>query len=135
MPQDILNRDSGTEAAAVLPIDFLAGTKERWLVQGVSATLTTSAGVGARQMVVELLDGALAIVLAFPASATVTASLSRTFAFGPGLPDTTLDQVIRTAMPVIAVPPGFTLRLRDSADIDATLDAARSFASLIRTGS
>lgn len=108
--------------------DFVPPAGQTWNVHSVSVLFVTTATVGNRVLTVELIDpngkvcGAWPIVSAQAASLTHQVTFSE--AYGTGFSTGTTPNVKQvTGLPKdFIVPPLWTLRVRDSAAIDAAAD-------------
>lgn len=96
-----------------------------WDLLSVWVELTSTASVGNRQMALEIQDTADDVVMTIAAGIVQTASLTRNYLFGPGLPDLTsfrAGDLLMTPIPKILLPAGFDIRIADTAAIDAAAD-------------
>lgn len=98
---------------------------EMWVLDWLHATLASSATVGNRQVNLELYDSSDVKRGDWHAGATQAASLTRHFAFQPGIYRETsfVDGDIQISLPYkLVVPSGWYVRVRDTAAVDAAAD-------------
>ena len=96
-----------------------------WMIQSLRAELTTTATVGNRQIAIQIRDDSDAIIAEVRAGATQTASLTRSYQFGPYLPDLTSfrdTDWISTPIDRLIVPAGCDIRIFDNNAVDAAAD-------------
>lgn len=98
---------------------------ELWQIDWVHAWLVSTATVGNRQIVLALYDQAGVIRGDWHAGTTQAASLTRHYAFQPGIYRETafVDGDIQISIPrKLVIPPGWYLRVYDSAAVAAAAD-------------
>ena len=96
-----------------------------WMIQSLRAELTTTATVGNRQIAVQIRDDSDDVIAEVRAGATQTASLTRSYHFGPHLPDLTSfrdTDWISTPIDPLIVPAGYDIRIFDNNAVDAAAD-------------
>ena len=95
-------------------------------IQQIAVKLVSTATVGNRRIVARVLNPAATVVAQIAAGATQAASLTHNYMFSPGLPRETAvvdnSLMVPLPMPGLYVPAGHTLRVLDSAAIDAAAD-------------
>lgn len=105
------------------PIVVPAGRRYKLLYGMV--TLVSTAVVGNRQMALEIIDDSANVVFRSLAGAVQTASLTREYHFAPNPVREAAfvaGQIMVPIPPDLIILPGWTLRLYDSAAIDAAAD-------------
>lgn len=124
---------SSVFAAAAGAKIFTVPTNQMWKITSLQAVLTSSAVVGNRQIAVQIKDAGGNALLDLAAGAVQAASLTHTYDFLPGAPRETafVANSLQATLPVaLYLAPGYTLKVYDSANIDAagdTLSAAMLF--------
>jgi len=97
----------------------------QWGIYWIHVEFVSTATVGNRQIELRLNDDSTDTIYLMSAGAVQTASLTRTYLFTPGVArETTFidGQVAVPIPPGLWLPPSFTVRVRDSAAIDAAAD-------------
>lgn len=120
-----LQRASAAGLTVGNTVSFVVPTTERYVIENVIGRVTTSATVGNRTFMVELIDLSAAVQSRFgwgshAASLAVVYSMVRSGLDGILQAAPVLALKV-TGLPVI-VPPGWTVRIRDMANIDAAAD-------------
>jgi hypothetical protein len=102
---------------------FTVPTGQVWVVSNILVTLASTATVGNRQMVAVVSDGTNTLAIQ-NADSTQAASLTEYYNFSPGYGSAAeAPTYYHTApLPVGVLQPGWTVRLYDSAAIDAAAD-------------
>lgn len=98
---------------------------EIWLLDWLHVTYVSTATVGNRQIVLRLYDSANVLRGDWHAGAVQAASLTRHYAFQPGIYRETafVDGDIQVAIPdKLVIPPRWYLRILDTAAVDAAAD-------------
>lgn len=95
-----------------------------WEVLSVWVELVTTATAGSRQLEVAYRDDSDLVVARSPAGATQGTGLTREYVFGGGLPLSTseVDGLLFAPLPRVILQPGYDIRVRDNAGIDAAAD-------------
>ena len=104
---------------------FVVPNNEQWKLSNAHITLVSDATVGNRQIVLEILDTAAAVVFSSAAGAVQAASVTRIYDYMQGITKETafVGTVIQVPIPFnLYVLSGYTLRVRDSAAISAAGD-------------
>lgn len=136
--RQIVNNSNYSESVAIVPPikgdrNAAAGSAKSWIVPNnelwklnfVQAILTSSAVVGTRQLAVQVKDAAGNAVLDLVAGVTQAASLTQRYGFFQGVPRETalVAGSLQASLPEdLYLPPGYTLRVYDSAAVDAAGD-------------
>ncbi len=117
-------------------VDITVPATKVWAVHYIAALIVTTATVGNRFLNLAVLNSTPSIIYAAPATAAVAASSSGQICVGLAMPaSTTIRRRIDTAaltlnaavqidsaMPVLILPAGSIIRVKDSAAIDAAAD-------------
>lgn len=107
--------------------DIAVPASKVWRLSAVFVSLTSTATVGNRHVVVEIRDASNNIVSEISAGANQAASLTRRYSFGVGLPaDTSFGgpstDAIRAPLPEMWLEAGWDVRVYDKAAVDAAAD-------------
>lgn len=102
----------------------------RYYLDWVFVAFTADATVGNRQLQVDILDGAGAVLYTAQAGALVAASGTAKATFSPGVPFTTSGYLFVPLPKKILIPTGGTVKVYDSAAIAAATDTAAVVAAV-----
>ncbi len=105
---------------------FIVPASKVWQVLWIWIELITTATVGNRQMMIEILDSADDVILQVRAGAVQAASLTRYYLFAPGMMDLAVfrdtDYLATPLPPTLILPAGFKIRVADKAAVAAAAD-------------
>lgn len=105
-------------------VTFAAATPQNWRLVYAHVTFVASADVGNRAIVMELLNGSSVVVGDWHCIPAVAASQTRHIEFTNGFYREAVfaaNNTIQTSFPAgMTIPDGYTLRIRDSAEISET---------------
>ena len=94
-----------------------------WIVESIWVKLITTATVGNRVLYVEILDGSANVIGQYRSGTTQAASLTRYYLFDQHIEAGAVDtDLINVPMPEIQLPATYSVRVYDSATIDAAAD-------------
>lgn len=93
-------------------------------LQSIWVELITTATVGNRQIELQILDAASDVVAGMTAGAVQAASLTRQYLFAAAVPNLTafINGNLQNGFPSLLLPDGYSVRVFDSAAIDAAAD-------------
>lgn len=114
-----------SEAADDSDKSFTVPASTVWEIVNIWIEYTSSADVGNRLLMVELMDDAADVIGRFTAGIVQAASLTRYYTFAPGVPDLTAfrnTSYLSNPMPIIRLPASYVIRICDSAAIAAAAD-------------
>lgn len=98
---------------------------EQWRLTSVYVSLTTTATVGNRQLVLEVLDASSNVVFSMAAGVVQAASVTRGYAFMPGVARETAFVANSLVVPMpsdLWLKPGYSLHVYDSTAVATTTD-------------
>lgn len=104
---------------------FTVPAGKMWDVRSIYAKLVTTATVGNRQLDIVFADASANIIGKYQSAAAVAASLTREWLFAPGNPAEngfTNAWMLRPMSSNVMLPAGYTIRVYDSAAVDAAAD-------------
>lgn len=104
---------------------FTVPTGKEWIMEWIHIILITTATAGNRQIVIEVKDESAQLMYDLHAGAVQAASLTRHYMALPGIYRETafVDGQIQMALPQkMVLKPGWTIRMYDSAAVDAAAD-------------
>jgi hypothetical protein len=104
---------------------FTVPALTQWRIKSIWCDFTSSAGVGNRQMTIEIQDGAANVLGRVKAGIVQAASLTRYYLFAPHVTELTAfrdTSYLTTIMPEWTLPTTYVVRVWDSAAIDAAAD-------------
>lgn len=98
------------------------------------AKLVSSAVVGNRTLQVEILDYAPATIAKFDVGATQAASLTYTYQYGHGMQLDATAPALSMGLPILRLPAGYSIKVYDSAAVDAAADDLSIYVQYIDYG-
>lgn len=103
---------------------FSPGTGFRWKLQGIRVVLATTATVGNRRLRVDVYVAGPTVLWSSGLSANIAAGATAYVHFQPDINDTATatDQYVKASFPDISSLKGFSVRVWDTAAIDAAAD-------------
>lgn len=95
-----------------------------WRPHIVTVDFTATATAGDRQVTLDFYDATPTLICSVKAADVLSATESGIFVFGIGCPRETafVDSVMQSPLPLLVLLPGYSIKVWDSADVDAAAD-------------